>query len=138
LSVFLLREIKIKITDLIFLINYPALTICTRYKQLGCQGAVNAVSFTHQQTKPDKDTGNHHLSSASIHPPNVEEEGHSTALVSFPNKSTLERSQFVVNDFSVSTDRAQYLYFQTDGSKTTVAIIIAIKNMIVQGHNWLL
>eukprot|EP00111_Clytia_hemisphaerica_P022903 TCONS_00067430-protein len=75
------------------------------YKQLGCQGAVNGVSFTFTKTKP------------ALHQPATLEEGAEMGG-DYPDQSTLEEREFIVDDFSVSTDRAQYLYFQTDGSQT--------------------
>lgn len=81
------------------------------YKQLGCQGAVNSVSFTYmEEEKIEKHSGN---SIVYNEDGDTEyEEGN------YPTKSTLKAKPFVVNDFSVSTDRAQYLYFQANGSKT--------------------
>ena len=77
-----------------------------RYKQLGCQGAVNGVSFTYTETKP------------ALHQPATLEEAWEETGGEYPDQSTLEEKEFIVNDFSVSTDRAQYLYFQTNGSQT--------------------
>lgn len=67
------------------------------YDKLGCQGAINSISFTH--TPEDKDNNN-----------DLSKDG------AYPTSSTLPASSFVVNDFSVSTTKANFLYFKTDGS----------------------
>ena len=85
-----------------------------RYKQMGCQGAINGISFTYHKECPDT-----RPTSAPIEQ-NEEKVEVEVENGNYPSKSTLEGDDFVVNDFSISTNRAQYLYFKTDGSRATV------------------
>lgn len=85
-----------------YTITFLILTLISlRYDKLGCQGAINSISFTH--SPEDKDNNN-----------DLSKDG------AYPTSSTLPASSFVVNDFSVSTTKANFLYFKTDGSTVEV------------------
>ena len=86
---------------------------------MGCQGAINGISFTYHEPDMARPT------SAPIQQQQQQEDEkgeikEETYVGNYPSKSTLEGEEFMVNDFSISTSRAQYLYFKTDGSQATV------------------
>ena len=73
----------------------PNLKIVNWYNELGCTGTLNSVSFTY-------DARSH---------------GEKSKKNLYPESSTLNGSPFISPDFTVSTSRAGFLYFKTEGSE---------------------
>ena len=93
---------------------------------MGCQGAINGISFTYHEpdlTRPTSAPIQQQQQVQEEDPEKNETKENDETKENvgiYPSKSTLEGEEFVVNDFSVSTNRAQYLYFKTNGSQATV------------------
>ena len=91
---------------------------------MGCQGAINGISFTYHEPDMARPTSAPLQQQQQQQQQQQEDEKdeikEETYVGNYPSKSTLEGEEFMVNDFSISTSRAQYLYFKTDGSQATV------------------
>ena len=73
-----------------------------RYTNLGCEGTTNSISFTYQEKSKSLENS-------------MPTTSHGTA-------STLEGKPFIVNDFSLSTNKANILYVKDGGSVVEVSI----------------
>ena len=73
-----------------------------RYTNLGCEGAINSISFTYQGKSKSLENN--------------------MPTTSYGAASTLEGKPFIVNDFSLSTTKANILYVKDGGSVVEVSI----------------
>lgn len=74
-------------------------------------GAINSISFTYNETK-----------NPALNETNNSGQDDIVTAEHYPESSTLDSLPFVVDDFSVSTHRAQYLYMKTEGSDIKVCV----------------